>query len=387
MFHPRFTLTPAIAKNLMEIEACRQAVQGMPLSVRMLDALRHTAKLLSTHFSTQIEGNRLSPMQVEEVLEGGGRFPGRERDEAEVRNYYKALEFATEEGGGRRPLGEKALRTIHGLVLNGRKAATAYRDGQNVIRDARTGAMVYLPPEANDVPLLMKDLVAWINAETERGDLPAPVIAGLAHYQFATIHPYYDGNGRTARLLTNLILHRGGYGLHGIYSLEEYYAEHLQDYYDALAVTPGHNYYEGRAEADVTPFLVYFIRGMAGSFAKIRNQAGEAQGQGVPGQTALLRELSARQRKALSLFARMKRVASADVARFFRIGTRSASALCLQWVEEKFLMIADPSKKARRYQLTETYEALMAVKLPDLTRLRKATPGIRSGPPGAWVKP
>lgn len=360
MFISKFTVTPAITKNLMEIEACRQAVIRLPLTVPMLDSLRRTAKLLSTHFSTQIEGNKLSPSQVEEVLEGGGRFPGRERDEAEVRHYYKALEFVMEESKKQEHLSEQTLRTIHGLVLSGKTVATPYRDGQNVIRDSRTGGMVYLPPEAKDVPALMKDLIAWINTELDRNEWPMPVIAGLMHYQFATIHPYYDGNGRTARLLTNLILHRSGYGLHGIYSLEEYYSEHLQGYYDALAVSPGYNYYEGRAEADVSPFLTYFILGMASSFAKIRSRAEEAQGQDIPEQAALLRELAAEQRKALSLFMRMKTVSSADVAKFFKIGTRSASALCLKWVGAGFLTVIDPSKKRRRYQLTDKYEALIA---------------------------
>ena len=62
-----------------------------------------------------------------------------------------------------------------------------------------------MPPEANDVPKLMKSLVNWINSS--RDEIPCPIIAGIAHYQFATIHPYYDGNGRTARLLTTLVLH------------------------------------------------------------------------------------------------------------------------------------------------------------------------------------
>ena len=79
-----------------------------------------------------------------------------------------------------------------------------------------------MPPEAKAVPGLMSELVKWINQQLYEGDLPVPVIAALAHYQFATIHPYYDGNGRTARLLANLILHKAGYGLKGIYSLDEY---------------------------------------------------------------------------------------------------------------------------------------------------------------------
>jgi Fic family protein len=360
MFKPRFTLTPAITKSLMEIEACRQGIARMPLTVRMLDSLRRTAKLLSTHFSTQIEGNKLSPSQVKDVLDGGGRFSGRERDEAEVRNYYWALEFVMKQSMGKEFLTERIIRTVHGLVTSGKPKPTLYRDGQNVIRDGRSGRIVYLPPEAKDVAALMKDLLAWIVIECRRNELPIPVVAGLAHYQFATVHPYYDGNGRTARLLTTLILHHGGYGLHGIYSLEEYYAEHLQDYYDALAVGASHNYYDGRAKANVTPFLAYFCAGMADSFAKIRSRAEEAQRRGETDQSAALRELASQERKALSLFAKMKTVASGDMAKFFRIGPRSASSLCLRWVDDGFLVVSDASKKRRRYQLAPKYEELVA---------------------------
>lgn len=80
--------------------------------------------------------------------------------------------------------------------------------------------MIYLPPEAKDVPALMASLVAWA-AEAERSGLPISPIAGRVHYQFVTIHPYFDGNGRTARLLATFILHKSGYGLNGSFSLEE----------------------------------------------------------------------------------------------------------------------------------------------------------------------
>ncbi len=362
MFKPNYKLSAATTKSLMEIEACRQAIIRLPLTVPMLESLRKTARLLSTHFSTQIEGNRLSPSQVEEVLKGGGGFPGRERDEVEVRNYYLALEYVTTLGRTKQRITEQTVRTIHGLVLHGRKKATKYRDGQNVIRDGRSGAIVYLPPEAKDVPRLMKELIAWIEAEMRRDELPIPVIAAIAHYQFATVHPYYDGNGRTARLLTTLILHRGGYGLHGIYSLEEYYAKHLSGYYDALAVGTSHNYYMGRAKAEVTKFLDYFCRGMADSFARVRAQAEGAQQRGETDQAMILRDLTAQQRKALSLFAKSKTIAAGDAAAFFGISPRAGSALCLKWVEQGFAIIVDSSKKSRRYSLTPKYEAILAAR-------------------------
>lgn len=90
MFEPRFTITPAVTKALMEIEANRQLVASLPLTAQILDSLRRTARLLSTHYSTQIEGNQLSPAQVQAVIAGEGNFPGRERDEVEVKHYYRA---------------------------------------------------------------------------------------------------------------------------------------------------------------------------------------------------------------------------------------------------------------------------------------------------------
>lgn len=361
MFQPAFQITPAIAKALMEVEASRQAVARLPLTVAMLNSLRKTARLLSTHYSTQIEGNRLSPSQVEQVLAGGGKFPGRERDEIEVRNYYRAVEFVESLVDDSKPLTDRLIRTIHGLVMSGKKKPTAYRDGQNVIRDSGSGSgrIIYLPPEAHDVPPLMAELVAWIARQIKANELPMPLIAGLAHYQFATIHPYYDGNGRTARLLTTLILHRGGYGLRGIYSLEEYYAQNLPGYYDALSVGKSHNYYMGRATADVTKFLAYFCHGLADSFSKVRSQAERAGRKKAFDQAPQLRSLTPQQRTALSLFVKTKTVTSSDVAAFFQITSRSAAALCKRWLAEKFFVIANPSKKARRYQLADEYDSLI----------------------------
>jgi Fic family protein len=118
-----------------------------------------------------------------------------------------------------------------------------------VIRDAGSNAILYLPPEAKDLSKLMVALFMWINAQIKDARVPPPLVAALAHYPYATIHPDYDGNGRTARLLTNLVLHKTGYGLNGIYSLEEHYAKNLGGYYEALSVGASHNYYCGRAEA------------------------------------------------------------------------------------------------------------------------------------------
>lgn len=343
----------------MSIEADRQAIIELPIDVEMLTSLRETARLTATHYSTQIEGNRLTQTQVEETL-AGARFPGRERDAAEVRNYYRAIEEVDRLAQRSAALTEADLRCLHGLVLNGRPSPTPYRDGQNVIRDSLSKSIVYLPPEAADVPALMADLMVGVNAELERDDLPVPLIAALAHYQFATVHPYYDGNGRTARLLTTLILHRTDYGLKGIYSLEEYYARNLTGYYEALSVGHSHNYYFGRADAEVTRFIAYFCAGMAEAFAAVRVQAASAAKRGAPDESLRLRRLDPRQRRLMNLFQRQETATSAEMARHLGLSPRTVVALCRGWLADGFLVLHEASRKSRSYQLGPDYERLAA---------------------------
>jgi Fic family protein len=354
-FRPNFTITANIARALMRIEAAKQSITDLPIIPAVLATLRETARLYSTHYSTMIEGNRLTQEQVVEVVEQHQHFPGRERDEQEVLGYYAALELLERLAADRTSLTERHIQTLHALVMAGGRTKvkpSPYREGQNVIRDGRTRRIIYLPPEAKDVPKLMKELVTWIKASDVAG-LPCPIRAGIAHYQWATIHPYYDGNGRTARLLTTLILHRGGYDLKGLYSLEEYYARQLGAYYAALTVGPSHNYYLGRAKADITHWVEYFCVGMAESFENVKGRAQEAAG--TADLSPLLRKLDPRQRKAIELFHDQETITSRDVEALFGISQRMARHLLRQWSDAGFLQIADPAKKSRKYALAEKY--------------------------------
>ena len=358
-FTPRFTITPKTASALMRIEAAREAVDILPINASVLASLRETARLFSTHYSTMIEGNRLTQEQVSNVLEKRQHFPGRQRDEHEVLGYYAALARIEELAASGTPVTEQVIKTLHALVMAGgrtRVKPTPYRDGQNVIRDGRTKRIVYMPPEAADVPVLMRQFVDWINATPDR--LPCPLRAAIAHYQFATIHPYYDGNGRTGRLLTTLILHLGGYDLKGLYSLEEYYARNLSAYYTALSVGPSHNYYEGRARSDITKWVDYFCEGVAESFESVKKRAQKAADEGAADASALLRRLDPRQRKALTLFGRQDAITSRDVQNLFTVSQRTARYLLADWVERGFVVILDPAKKSRKFAIAEEFRTL-----------------------------
>mgnify|MGYP002631912506 CR=1 FL=1 len=357
MFKPKFNITPAITQDLMAIEAARQVVMALPMDLTMLQSLYASAKLCSTHYSTKIEGNRLTQAEVVKVL-SGERFPGRERDESEVRNYYRAMDEVERLANNTGPVTEHDIRRIHSLAYAGAPSETPYRDGQNVIRDGNTGKIVYMPPEAKDVPGLMASMVEWLNGMLQTNNLPVPLVSALAHYQFATIHPYYDGNGRTARLVTTLILHKYGYGMKGIYSLEEYYAQNLTGYYGALQVGESHNYYMGRVDADVTPFLAYFCRGMATAFEAVRAQARQASERNAVDESSLLFSLAPRERHLLTLFQQQGTATTADIARHLGLSSGSVRALCRTWVTSGLFAYHDPSKKNRSYRMGEAYRDL-----------------------------
>jgi Fic family protein len=143
-----------MANSLMRIEAAKHGILTLPITPRVLADLRESARLFSTHYSTLIEGNRLTQEQVAQVIEGAQPFPGRERDEHEVRGYHAALDEVERIAKTRERVSEKVVRKLHSLVIAGGKTRvkpTSYRDGQNVIRDANSKGIVYMPPEAKDV--------------------------------------------------------------------------------------------------------------------------------------------------------------------------------------------------------------------------------------------
>jgi len=248
---------------------------------------------------------------------------------------------------------------LHALVEYGPRARpTQYRDGQNVIREATSGAIVYMPPEAHDVPDLMAGLVAWAK-RAEKEDIPAPLISGLFHYQFVTIHPYYDGNGRTARLMATFILNRGGYGLNGFFSLEEHHSRDLTGYYKALAVHPHHNYYEGRKDADISLWIEYFLKTLAKVFSSAREETQRYSKEGLPIEPEAIRKLDHRARIVLGLFASTNKITASQFARELGLSDRMARVLLKDWVNDGWLKIASASKRTRSYSLSAVYRQLI----------------------------
>ncbi|MEK6256050.1 MAG: Fic family protein [Chloroflexota bacterium] len=251
---------------------------------------------------------------------------------------------------------EFRIRKIHAILYSKRNAKpTSYRDGQNVIR-ASDGTIVYMPPEAEDVPKLMTELVKWIHSSSS--EIAIPIISGIAHYQFETIHPFYDGNGRTGRLLTTWILYQAGYDLGKYYSLEEFYANDLTGYYEALNTHPYHNYYFGRHEADLTSWLEYFLNVMQLVFEQVADEVKKSSPeQNINKQKInLLKPLDYRARRVIGLFTYQDTIRSSDVANLLGLSTRQARELLSGWVVQGWIEIMDHSRRGRKYSLSDEYK-------------------------------
>ncbi len=349
---PSYVLSEAMIRDLMAIQASREAVANTHLPPSVASSLQYQARLRSSHFSTRIEGNRLTLEEARQVIKGEKvGFHGRERDVAEVGNYWRALLKVEKWAGQGAVFSENLIREVHALVERGPRAKpTPYRDGQNAIRDSSSGALVYLPPEAKDVPGLMKNFVEWVQ-KAQLVKTPAPLIAGLAHYQFVTIHPYYDGNGRTARLLATFLLHREGYGLNGFFSLEEHHAKDLRGYYRALETHAHHNYYEGRAEADLSAWLEYFLKGLALIFEQARQTAEQAARDGDSSIPLPPEGLDHQARTIWHLLVNRESARAREIAQALGLTDRMARLLAAKWVKEGWLEMADRSNKNRMYRL------------------------------------
>ena len=125
------------------------------------------------------------------------------------------------------------------------------------VYDSKTGNPDYIPPEYCDIPGLLDELVEYVNTTD---DHPL-IIAAVVHYQLVTIHPFEDGNGRTARLLSGYIMDLNGYGFNGIGSLEEYFAYDIDEYYESIQMGLPALYYSGRENPPHPEiWILYFLR-------------------------------------------------------------------------------------------------------------------------------
>ncbi len=261
-----------IVKMLTDIAETKTIIDRAKLLPKQELKLRRQALIRMTHASTSIEGNQLNLRQVEAIVERK-KIDAPARDIYEVENYLKAIRYISQVVEQKKPLSEKVILKIHKLVTDKtlpEEASGHYRKADIYVVRRRAGQrqeIIYTGPAAKKVSQLMADLMAWIHKSAE-AEINPIIVAGIVHQEMAAIHPFRDGNGRTARALATLVVYQRGYDFRRLFALEDYYNKNRPNYYHAI--DHGKNY--ETKKADLTGWLEYFVRGFKEEIAAIKTK-------------------------------------------------------------------------------------------------------------------
>lgn len=277
MFIPKYIISNKILKNIGIVDASREVIMSSPLIPAWEAKFRKEAIERTIHHGTHLEGNQLSFEQAKEVLEGE-EVVARDRDIQEVLNYRNVLKFidevSTQIGSGvGYVVSLDTILQIHKLTTDKilpEEKTGKLRDKQVVVKNTQTGQISYTPPVAAEVPYLLEDLLNWINSE-EVKEIHPVIKAGIIHYELARIHPFVDGNGRTARATATLVMFLDNYDIRKFFSFEEYFDENPMDYYLTLQAVSNQLVMDTH-ERDLTPWLDYFVEGVAIELNKIKER-------------------------------------------------------------------------------------------------------------------
>ncbi len=213
-----------LESHLQRIDAKKARLDALrPIPAIALKSIKESLTYEWTYNSNSIEGNTITLQETQLIIEEGITVKGKSlREHFETLNHHDAIAFVESLAGTASALAAREVLDVHVLVLQRieKEYAGRYRTGVRI-----TNAN-FTPPNALKVDEFMEELLAWVNADGLA--LPPLVRAAIFHHRFVWIHPFFDGNGRTVRLLFNLLLMRDGYPLAIILSNDR------KKYYDAL---------------------------------------------------------------------------------------------------------------------------------------------------------
>lgn len=271
MYQPKYIISNRILKNIGSIEAAKEVIENAPLVPSYEKQFQSDAIVRTVYHGTHIEGNDLTFIQTQKALEGEEVY-GRARDIQEVINYRNAVSLLEElavKRGGYEPDMLKDIQRLTVYKIVPEEKIGVIRTSQVVIKEESTGEIIFQPPPFVEVPYLIDDFFAWLNSEDVKEIHPI-IKAGIAHYILVAIHPFVEGNGRTARAFASLILMREGYDIKRFFSLEEHFDSDPVSYYEAFSSVDKQSPIIG--QRDLTVWLEYFTEVVAAELAKIKEK-------------------------------------------------------------------------------------------------------------------
>ena len=318
MFKPIFQYNNNIVNNLTVIAEAKSVIINSPLIPNWEVSLRKAAFLSSAHSSTAIEGNPLTYEDVTALAEGR-ELMVRIKDRQEVLNYFEALDkipdFALKS-----PFTIEDPLEIHKMItkdtLENHNDEGIFRNRQVVVGNPITREIIFRPPDTDNVPDLIDNFLSWFNSpETEK--LNPVIVSGITHYELVRIHPFIDGNGRSARIMAMIVLYKRGYDIKRFFSLDDYYNQDRDKYYEALkTVNPD--------LLDLTQWLEYFTTGVLTSIKFVKDKV-----LGLSKDVKFLKKkgqipLNDRQMKIVEKIIENSKITNKDVQNMFNLSHSSA---------------------------------------------------------------
>ncbi|MDP3974027.1 MAG: Fic family protein [Candidatus Daviesbacteria bacterium] len=336
MYNPKFTITNSILDKITQIAEIKSIVERSRVLPKREIQLRRQAIIRMVHTSTSIEGNELAEFQVNRVL-ADESVKAEPKSIKEIKNYKDALILVEKIAGEAKDFNVSDILAIQHEVTKGilpPKKSGYFRPSTVYVVNTlhNIDKVMYRPPSAKKVPVAIFDLLTWLKKAAKEGLHPI-IRAGILHLEFASIHPFTDGNGRTTRLLTQLHLLQGGWDFRKILVLDEYYNQDRLEYYNALQIDKT---YRERIGKDITSWIEYFTEGFLVEALRVK---ADIQATGLDRITGEGEQIFLdKDEVAIAEFlAIVGRVTSEDVVDILKVAKRTAQLKLKKLVDKGFL--------------------------------------------------
>lgn len=341
-FKPKFTITNRQTSAITQIERARGFLEAAQLSDDWVRDMGNKALVKEAHHTTHIEGTQLTLDQAERLWRGEAVPEADPDDTRELLNYRSAFEFVSACLDSGDPITEGLIREIHKKLVQGVRGGKAdpgnYRCIQNYVANSSTGEVIYTPPSAVEVPIMMSEMVKWLNSDLE---IHPVLVSGIAQFQLVHIHPFLDGNGRTSRLLSTLCLYKAGYDFKRLFTISEYYDRDRPTFYRSIQSVRENS-------MDMTGWLDYFITGLETQMIEVKER-----GEQVIRKDVLVRKhsLNDRQSKALGFLLEHEKMTIQDYERLCPDVNRRSLQRDLKGMLDKELVISEGATNQLIYVL------------------------------------
>ncbi|MFT6327767.1 MAG: Fic family protein [Crocinitomicaceae bacterium] len=329
-YQPHFTITSELLTLVEQISALRERIDSASVSLPWVPALQKDTRTRNGHASTAIEGNPLTLEQVRALEEGRELVASDERSQREVLNYFAGLRYI-EKNAKLKKIRHDHLFQLHLLLADevmDQGSAGAYRTIA-----VQVGG--HFPPPANDVSPLMFELLEWWNGASS--SLSPILSSAILHYRFEDIHPFADGNGRTGRALALWDLYRRGFDSNYLFSVDEYYWEDRQAYYEALTQVRN-------AGEDLTQWLEYSATGLHKTLKRVWLRLQKLQGS-----SSTKINLTPRQEHLLGLLRDHGSLAPAEIWEHLKVSRQGAMNIITPLIEAGLIEKRGTQKTGRYY--------------------------------------